>query len=138
MYFSIVLTVVGWKPTFVEKQHFQLCKKLIGDTSKSDFTTVVIMATVGNKGKLAAMAGESQEYPSNSQWQHSGVPGITEVYTAQGFEDVEVRLLKNCHRNSGGQSLAFSVHWPSWTNFFWTHKYSHSPEPLRDLSGTLT
>ena len=41
------------------------------------------MASLGIMQNLAAMAGETQEYPRNNQSQNSAAPGIAEVYIAQ-------------------------------------------------------
>ena len=47
------------------------------------------MASLRNKRKLAAVSGETQEYPRNSQWQNTPAPGVTEEYIAQIFEEIE-------------------------------------------------
>ena len=52
------------------------------------------MATLINKRKFAAMARETQEYPTNNQSQNSAAPGITEDYIAQDHEEIEGRVTK--------------------------------------------
>ena len=75
------------------------------------------MATLENKRKLAAMARETHEYPSNSRSQNSSAPGISEEYMAQVSEEIEGRFRRNYPRSSAGQNPAFWVPCPSSTNF---------------------
>jgi len=58
------------------------------------FHSSKIMATLRNKRELAAMPGETQEYPRNNQSQNSAAPGITEEYIAQVSEEIEGRVTK--------------------------------------------
>ena len=81
------------------------------------------------------MARETQEYPRNNQLQNSAAPGITEDYIAQVSEEIEGRVPKKLSQEFSRTESRIWVHCPSWTNF---HKYRHSPEPLREHSGTLT
>ena len=46
--------------------------------------------------------------------------------------------LKNCPRNTTGQSVASQVLYRNKMTFFWTHSYGHSPEPFREHPGTMT
>ena len=59
------------------------------------------MTTLRNKRKLAAMARETHEYPSNSRSQNSSAPGITEEYMAQVFEEIEGRFTRKLSQNFG-------------------------------------
>ena len=52
------------------------------------------MATLRNKRKLAAASRETQEHSRNSQLQNTSVPGITEEYITQVFEEIEGRVIK--------------------------------------------
>ena len=51
------------------------------------------MATLRNKRKLEAMAGEAREYPRNNQSQNSSAPGITEENIAE-FSEIERKVTK--------------------------------------------
>ena len=51
---------------------------------------------------------------------------------------LKAESLKSCPRISAGQSPAFWLLFPNWTNFSWTHRYGHSPEPFQEHPGTLT
>ena len=64
------------------------------NTSNSVFTTVERFPEDDNMEKFAALAGETQEYPRNSQLQNSTAPGITEDYIAHVSEDIEGRVTK--------------------------------------------
>ena len=64
-------------------------------------------ATLRNKRRFAAVPGETQEYPRNSQLENSSAPGITEDYIAHVSDMIERRV----------QSTAFCVLCPFWTNF---------------------
>ena len=53
------------------------------------------MATLRNKRKLAAVAGEAQEeHPRNGQWRNTSVPRINEEYITQLFEETEGRVVE--------------------------------------------
>ena len=51
---------------------------------------------------------------------------------------LKAKSLKNCPRNSAGQSLAFWLLSLNHTNFCWTHRYGDTREPFREHSGTKT
>ena len=73
---------------------------VLESTDNSVFATVEIfpsskiMATLRIKRKLAAMAGETQEYPRSKQSHNSAAPGITEDYIAQISEEIDGRVTK--------------------------------------------
>ena len=75
------------------------CYSQFDEQKNSVFTTVEffpsskIIATI-KKRKLAAMARETQEYPSNNQSENSAAPGITEDYIAQVSEEIEGKVAK--------------------------------------------
>ena len=139
------LTVIDWKLfSFIKRElHFSLnsrgvFKKYTLIQSSPLLKLFLKMATLRNRRKLAAMSKETQGYPRNNQLQNSSAPGITEEYIAQVSEEMGEELLRNYPRKSTGQSPASWVPCPSYTNFSWTHRYGHSPEPFREYSGTPT
>ena len=46
------------------------------------------MTALENKRKLAGISRETQENVRNSQWQNTFVPGKTEEYITQIFEEI--------------------------------------------------
>ena len=53
------------------------------------------MASLRNKGKLAAVTRETrEEHPRNGQSRNTPVPRINEEYITQVFEEIEVRVTK--------------------------------------------
>ena len=50
------------------------------------------MTALRNKRKVLAMAGETQEYPRNSQSKNSYAPGITDDYIAQVSKEIGRRV----------------------------------------------
>ena len=53
-----------------------------------------IMATLRNKGKLAAVSREIPEITMNNQSQNTGKPGMVEAYITQVSEEIEGRVIK--------------------------------------------
>ena len=60
------------------------------------------MATLRTKQKLAAVARETQEYPSNNQSQNFFAPRITEECISQVFEDIERRATEKLSQEYSG------------------------------------
>ena len=52
------------------------------------------MATLRNKGKLAAVSSETPENTSNSQSQKTLDPGMAQDYISEVFEEIEGRVTK--------------------------------------------
>ena len=96
------------------------------------------MVTLRNKQNLIAVSRETQEITTNSLLQNTFVPGITEEYITQFSEEIESRVIKKPSINLVEQSHVFWVLCPSLTNFSWTLKYGHFPEPFREDPGLVT
>ena len=90
-----------WKPISLLNRKVLSCQEFISKIRNqfslhncSAFLSSKVMATLGNKRKLAAVSRETQASARNSQSQNKFVPGMTEKYITQVSDEIEGKVTK--------------------------------------------